>query len=67
MASYWHYTFKKVNQKEISYSVGTQYSYLDEFDFADYYSTHPDCYLLSVNRISEEQYKKLNDIIKRSK
>lgn len=62
--TYWHYTFQKiVNNKNFLYGVGTQSSEGEEFDFAGYYRKHPDFILLSVNKISKEQYKELNRVI----
>ena len=63
IVTYWHYTFQKIRQCQLSYGVGTQISQKEEFYFADYYKKHPDFILMNVNEISKEQYDRLNEVI----
>lgn len=67
ITTYWHYTFQKIIGCQLSYGVGTQISQKEEFDFSDYYKKHQGFILLSVNKISEEQCKELNEIINKKR
>lgn len=67
ITTYWHYTFQKIIRCQLSYGFGTQISQKEEFDFAAYYKKHQGFILLSVNKISEEQYKELNEVINKKR
>ena len=64
MKSYWHYTYFTTIGNELSYGYGV---YANEshnvFDFIRFHLDNPKSVLLSVNKISEEQFNKLKELI----
>lgn len=64
MKSYWYYTYLTTIGNELSYGYGV---YANEsqnvFNFIKFHLDNPKSVLLSVNKISEEQFNKLKELI----
>lgn len=64
MKSYWHYTFLTSDSGITSYGYGIKMQEGgNEFDFYQFHLDYPKLTLLSVNKISEEQFNKLSELI----
>lgn len=67
--TYWHYTyidFQKSNGRySCGYGIGNFES--DKFEYSTFYKENPNSILLSVNRISKEEYDELYKLIQKRK
>lgn len=61
--TYWHYTYENVNGNIINYGWGVMMCDSEDFDFLSVHSERPEIVILSVAKISEEQFNMLEKLI----